>query len=166
MATIPSQSSLVTDEQAYTVECGFCHAHVDEQCINTRSVKDYNRELQYYSSGVHKARIKAYKALNNVEGIEQSIPAKLVECSKPVIKSKTDTNIIYVSFEGLAEPLPVKVKSVEILAVLYSTEKAIRVENLNQYTAWIPKSVIVSSSRNILHVQSTFQINWVKTVTE
>ena len=75
-------------------------------------------------------------------------------------------NIIYVSFEGLAEPLPVKVKSVEIYAVLHSTDKAIHVENLNQYTAWIPKSVLVSSSRNILHVQSTFQINWIKTVAE
>lgn len=166
MATIPSQSSLVTDEQAYTVECQFCSAKAGEQCINVRSVVDSTREPQYYSSGVHKARIKAYKALNNVEGIEQSAPAKLVEGSKPVIKPKTDMNIIYVPFEGLAEPLPVKVKSVEILAVLYSTEKAIRVENLNQYTAWIPKAVIVSSSRNILHVQSTFQINWIKTVTE
>ena len=166
MSTIPSQSSLVTDEQAYTVECSYCSAKAGEQCINVRSVVDSTREPQYYSSGVHKARIKAYKALNNVEGIEQSIPAKLAECSKPVIKSKTDMNIIYVSFEGLAEPLPVKVKSVEILAVLHSTDKAIHVENLNQYTAWIPKSVIVSSSRNILHVQSTFQINWIKTVTE
>ena len=166
MSTIPSQSSLVTDEQAYTVECGFCSAKVGEQCINVRSVVDSTREPQYYSSGVHKARIKAYKALNNVEGIEQFAPAKLVESSKPIIKPKTDMNIIYVAFEGLAEPLPVKVKSVEILAVLYSTEKAIRVENLNQYTAWIPKSVIASSSRNILHVQSTFQINWIKTVTE
>ena len=166
MATIPSQSSLVTDEQAYTVECQFCSAKVGEQCINVRSVVDSTREPQYYSSGVHKARIKAYKALNSVQGIEQPAPAKLVECSKPVNKPKTDMNIIYVSFEGLAEPLPVKVKSVEILAVLHSTEKAIYVENLNQYTAWIPKSVIVSSSRNILHVQSTFQINWIKTVTE
>ena len=166
MAAIPSQSSLVTDEQAYTVECQYCSAKAGEQCINVRSVADSTREPQYYNSGVHKARIKAYKALNNVEGIEQSIPAKLAERSKPVIKSKTDMNIIYVAFEGLVEPLPVKVKSVEILAVLYSTEKAIHVENLNQYTAWIPKSVIVSSSRNILHVQSTFQINWIKTVTE
>ena len=166
MSTIPSQSSLVTDEQAYTVDCTFCSAKAGEPCMNVRSVIDSNREIQYYSSGVHKARIKAYKALNNVDGIEQSAPAKLVECSKPVIKPKTDMNIIYVAFEGLDEPLPVKVKSVEILAVLHSTEKAIRVENLNQYTAWIPKSVIVSSSRNILHVQSTFQINWIKTVTE
>ena len=166
MAAIPSQSSLVTDEQAYTVECAFCSAKAGEQCINVRSVVDSTREPQYYSSGVHKARIKAYKALNNVQGIEQPAPAKLVECPKPVIKPKTDMNIIYVLFEGLAEPLPVKVKSVEILAVLHSTEKVIYVENLNQYTAWIPKSVIVSSSRNILHVQSTFQINWIKTVTE
>lgn len=166
MTAIPALSSLVTDEQAYTVEYPFCSAKVGEQCINVHSVVDSTREPQYYSSGVHKARITTYKALNNVQGIEQPAPAKLVECSKPVIKPKTDTNIVYVSFEGLAEPLPVKVKSVEILAVLYSTEKAICVENLNQYTAWIPKSVIVSSSRNILHVQSTFQINWIKTVTE
>ena len=166
MATIPSQSSLVTDEQAYTVECGFCSAKPHEQCINVRSVVDSTREPQYYSSGVHKARIKAYKALNNVEGIEQSIPAKLAECSKPVIKSKTPIDTIYVSIEGVAEPLPVKVKTVEIYAVVHSTEKAIQVENSNQYTAWIPKSVIVSSSRNILHAQSTFQINWIKTVTE
>ena len=166
MAAIPTQSTLVTDEQAYTVECGFCSAKAGEQCINVRSVVDSTREPQYYSSGVHKARIKAYKALNSVQGIEQSAPAKLVERSKLVNKPKTDMNIIYVSFEGLAEPLPVKVKSVEILAVLHSTEKAIHVENLNQYTAWIPKSVIVSSSRNILHVRSTFQINWIKTVTE
>ena len=166
MSTIPSQSSLVTDEQAYTVECAFCSAKAGEQCINVRSVVDSAREPQYYSSGVHKARIKAYKALNNVEGIEQSAPAKLVECPKPVIKPKTGMNIIYAHIDGLADPLPVKVKSVEILAVIYSTEKAIHVENLNQYTACIPKSVIVSSSRNILHVQSTFQINWIKTVTE
>lgn len=166
MSTIPQQSSLVTDDQAYTVECAFCSAKAGEQCINVRSVVDSTREPQYYSSGVHKARIKAYKALNNVQGIEQSTPAKLVECSKPVIKPKTDVNVIYVAFEGLAEPLPVKVKSVEIYAVLHSTDKAIQVENLNQYTAWIPKAVIVSSSRNILHVQSTFQINWIKTVTE
>ena len=166
MATIPSQSSLVTDEQAYTVECQFCSAKAGEQCINVRSVVDSTREPQYYSAGVHKARIKAYKALNSVQGIEQSAPAKLVECSKPVIKPKTDMNIIYVLFEGVAEPLPVKVKSIEIFAVTHSTEKAIRVENLNQYTAWIPKSVILSSSRNVLYIRSTFQINWIKTVTE
>ena len=166
MATIPSQSSLVTDEQAYTVECQYCSAKAGEQCINVRSVVDSTREPQYYSAGVHKARIKAYKALNSVQGIEQSAPAKLVECSKLVNKPKTDMNIIYVSFEGLVEPLPVKVKSIEIFAVTHSTEKAIRVENLNQYTAWIPKSVILSSSRNILHIQSTFQINWVKAFTE
>lgn len=166
MAAIPALSSLVTDDQAYTVDCAYCSAKAGEPCINLRSVVDSTREAQYYSSGVHKARITTYKALNNVQGIEQPAPAKLVECSKPVIKSKTDMNIIYVAFEGLAEPLPVKVKSVEILAVIHSTEKAIHVENLNQYTAWIPKSVIVSSSRNILHVQSTFQINWIKTVTE
>ena len=166
MAAIPALSSLVTDEQAYTVECSYCSAKVGEQCINLCSIVDPTREPQYYSSGVHKDRIKTYKTLNSVQGIEQPAPAKLVECSKPVIKPKTDMNIIYVSFEGLAEPLPVKVKSVEIYAVLHSTDKAIHVENLNQYTAWIPKSVIVSSSRNILHVQSTFQINWIKTVTE
>lgn len=166
MSTIPSQSSLVTDEQAYTVECGFCSAKVGEQCINVRSVVDSTREPQYYSSGVHKARIKAYKALNNVQGIEQPIPAKLVECSKPVIKPKTSVDTIYVTFEGIAEPLPMKVKSVEIYAVVRSTEKAIQVENLNQYTAWIPKAVIISSSQNVLYIRSTFQINWIKTVTE
>ena len=166
MSTIPAQSSLVTDEQAYTMECAYCTAKAGEQCINVRSIKDSTREPQYYSSGVHKARIKAYKALNNVQGIEQPAPVKLVECSKPVTKPKADVNVIYVSFEGVTEPLPVKVKSVEIYAVLHSTDKAFQVENLNQYTAWIPKSVIVSSSRNILHIQSTFQINWIKTVTE
>ena len=166
MSTIPSQSSLVTDDQAYTVDCAYCSAKAGELCINVRSVVDSAREPQYYSSGVHKARIKAYKALNNVQGIEQPAPAKLVECSKPVIKPKTVMNIIYALFEGLAEPLPVKVKPIEIYAVVHSTEKAIQVENSDQYTAWIPKSVIVSSSRNILHVQSTFQINWIKAVTE
>ena len=166
MSTIPSQSSLVTDEQAYTVECQFCSAKAGEQCINVRSVVDSTREPQYYSAGVHKARIKAYKALNSVQGIEQSIPAKLVECSKPAVKPKTGMNIIYVSFEGLAEPLPVKVKSVEILAVLHSTDKAIQVENSNQYTAWIPKSVIISSSRNVLYIKSNFELNWIKTITQ
>ena len=166
MAAIPSQSSLVTDEQAYTVECAFCSAKAGEQCINVRSVVDSTREPQYYSSGVHKARIKAYKALNNVEGIEQPAPAKLPEYAKPVIKPKSGEDVIYAHIDGLEEPLPVKVKSVEILAVLHSTEKAILIENLNQYTAWIPKSVISSSSRNVLHILSTFQINWIKTVTE
>lgn len=166
MSTIPAQSSLVTDGQAYTVECAYCHAQVEEQCINVRSIKDSSRELQYYSSGVHKARIKAYKALNNVEGIEQPIPAKLAECSKPVIKSKTPIDTIYVSIEGVAEPLPVKVKTVEIYAVVHSTEKAIQVENSNQYTTWIPKSVIISSSRNILYIKSNFELNWIKTITQ
>ena len=166
MSTIPSQSSLVTDEQAYTVECQFCSAKAGEQCINVRSVVDSTREPQYYSSGVHKARIKAYKALNSVQGIEQSAPAKLVECSKPVNKPKTDMNIIYVAFEGLAEPLPVKVKTVEIYAVVHSTEKAIQVENSNQYTTWIPKSVIISSSRNVLYIKSNFELNWIKTITQ
>ena len=166
MATIPSQSSLVTDEQAYTVECDFCTARAGEQCINVRSVTDSTREIQYYSSGVHKARIKAYKALNNVQGIEQSAPAKLVECSKPVIKSKTSIDTVYVSIEGVAEPLPVKVKTVEIYAVVHSTEKAIQVENSNQYTTWIPKSVIISSSRNVLYIKSNFELNWIKTITQ
>ena len=166
MATIPAQSSLVTDEQAYTVECGFCSAKTGEQCINVRSVVDSTREPQYYSSGVHKDRIKAYKALNDVQGIEQPIPVKLAECSKPVIKSKTPIDTIYVSIEGVAEPLPVKVKTVEIYAVVHSTEKAIQVENSNQYTTWIPKSVIISSARNILYVKSNFELNWVKTITE
>ena len=166
MATIPSQSSLVTDEQAYTLECSYCSAKAGEQCINVRSVVDSTREPQYYSSGVHKARIKAYKALNNVEGIEQSTPAKLVECSKPVIKSKTPIDTIYVSIEGVAEPLPVKVKTVEIYAVVHSTEKAIQVENSNQYTAWIPKSVIISSSQNVLYIKSNFEFNWIKIITQ
>ncbi len=166
MSTIPSQSSLVTDEQAYTVECSFCSAKAGEQCINVRSITDFTREPQYYSSGVHKGRIKAYKALNNVQGIEQSAPAKLVECSKPVIKSKTPIDTIYVSIEGVAEPLPMKVKSVEIYAVVRSTEKAIQVENSNQYTTWIPKSAVTSSSRNVLYIKSDFELNWIKTVTE
>lgn len=166
MATIPQQSSLVTDEQAYTIECDFCSAKAGEQCINVRSVVDSTREPQYYSSGVHKARIKAYKALNSVQGIEQPIPVKLTECTKPVIKTKTPIDTIYVSIEGVAEPLPVKVKTVEIYAVVHSTEKAIQVENSNQYTTWIPKSVIISSSRNVLYVKSNFELNWVKTITE
>lgn len=166
MSTIPAQSSFVTDDQAYTVDCEYCSAKPGEPCINLRSVVDSTREPQYYSSGVHKARITLYKALNNVQGIEQPAPAKLVESSKPVIKPKADVDVIYVSFEGLDEPLPVKVKSVEIFAVTHSTEKAIRVENLNQYTAWIPKSVILTSSRNVLYIRSSFQVNWIKTVTE
>ena len=166
MSTIPAQSNLVTDEQAYTIECDFCTAKAGEQCINVRSIKDSSRELQYYSSGVHKARIKAYKALNNVEGIEQPIPAKLAECSKPVIKTKTPVDTIYVAIEGINEPLPVKVKTVEIYAVTHSTEKAIQVENSNQYTTWIPKSVIISSSRNILYIKSNFELNWIKTITQ
>ena len=114
----------------------------------------------------YNADIKDYKALNNVDGVEQPLPAKLAECSKPVTKPEPSVDVVYVPIEGLDKPLPMKVKLVEIYAVVQSTEKAIQVENLNQYTAWIPKAVVVSSSRNILHVQSTFQINWVKTVTE
>ena len=159
MSTIPSQSSLVTDAQAYTVECAFCSAKAGEPCINVRSVIDPTREPQYYSSGVHKPRIKAYKALNNVQGVEQPAPTKLPEYTKPVIKPKAVEDVIYAHIDGLEEPLPVKAKTVEIYAVICSTEKAILVENLNQYTAWIPKSVILASSRNILHVQATFQIN-------
>ena len=166
MSTIPAQTSLVTDEQAYTVECAFCTAKAGEQCVNVRSITDSTREIQHYSSGVHKARIKAYKALNNVEGIEQPIPAKLAECSKPVIKSKTPIGTIYVSIEGVAEPLPVKVKPIEIYAVVQSTENAIKVENFNQYTTWIPKSVIISSERNVLYIKPNFELNWVKTITE
>ena len=166
MSTIPAQSSLVTDEQAYTIECQYCSAKVGEQCINVRSLADSTREPQHYSSGVHKARIKAYKALNNVQGIEHPIPAKLAECSKPVIKSKTPVGTIYVFIEGIDEPLPVKVKTVEIYAVAQSTEKAIQVENSNQYTTWIPKSVIISSAQNVLYIKSNFELNWVKTITE
>ena len=166
MSTIPSQSSLVTDDQAYTVDCAYCSAKAGELCIHVRSVVDSAREPQYYSSGAHKARIKAYKALNNVQGIEQPAPVKLVERVQHNIKPKKAEDIIYVPIEGVADPLPVKVKTVEIFAVTHSTEKAIRVENLNQYTAWIPKSVILSSSRNVLYIRSTFQINWIKTVTE
>ena len=166
MSTIPAQSSLVTDEQAYTVECSFCSAKAGEQCINVRSVKDSSREPQYYTAGVHKARIKAYKALNDVQGVEHAIPAKLAACHNPVIKPKTLVDIVYATIEGIDEPLPIKVKPVEILAVLHSTEKDIQVENLNQYTAWIPKAVVVSSSRNVLYIKTTFQINWIKIVTE
>ena len=166
MSTIPVQSSLVTDDQAYTVECSFCSAKAGEPCINVRSVIDSTREPQYYSSGVHKARIKTYKALNNIEGIEQPAPAKLVECSKPVIKPNADTDVIYASIDGLEEPLPIKVKTVKIYAVLRTTEKAIQVVNLNQYTAWIPKSVIITSERNNLFIRSNFNIHWTKTVTQ
>ena len=166
MSTIPVQSSLVTDDQAYTVECSFCSAKAGEPCINVRSVIDSTREPQYYSSGVHKARIKTYKALNNIEGIEQPAPAKLVECSKPVIKPNADTDVIYASIDGLEEPLPIKVKTVKIYAVLRTTEKAIQVVNLNQYTAWIPKSVIIASERNNLFIRSNFNIHWTKTVTQ
>ena len=70
MANVPQRSSFVTDAEAYTVECQFCSAKVGEQCINVRSVVDSTREPQHYSSGVHKARITTYKALNNVQGIE------------------------------------------------------------------------------------------------
>ena len=94
MATIPAQSSLVTDEQAYTVECSYCSAKVGEQCINVRSVVDSTREPQYYSSGVHKARITAYKALNNIQGIEQPAPVKLVERVQHNIKPKKAEDII------------------------------------------------------------------------
>ena len=166
MAAIPSQSSLVTDEQAYTVGCDFCTARAGEICINVRSINDSTREIQHYSSGVHKARIKAYKALNNIQGMEQPIPARLAECSKPVIKAKTSVDTIYVAIEGIDEPLPVKVKPIEIYAVVHSTEKAIQVENSDQYTTWIPKSVIISSSRNVLYIKTNFQLNWIKTVTE
>ena len=55
MSTIPSQSSLVTDDQAYTVECAFCSAKAGELCINVRSVLDTKRQPQYYSAGVYKA---------------------------------------------------------------------------------------------------------------
>lgn len=166
MANAPQRSSFVTDAEAYTVGCDFCTARAGEQCINVRSITDSTREIQYYSCGVHKARIKAYKALNNVQGMEQPIPAKLAESTKPVIKAKTPVDTIYVSIEGIDEPLPVKVKTVEIYAVTHSTEKAIQVENSNQYRTWIPKSVIISSSRNVLYIKTTFQLNWVKTVTE
>ena len=166
MSTIPSQSSLVTDDQAYTVDCAFCSAKAGELCINVRSVIDSTRQPQYYSAGVHKARIKAYKALNNVEGIEQPAPAKLVECVKPVTKLKTDEDIIYTHIDGLEEPLPVKAKTVEICAVLHTSEKAIQVANSDQYTAWIPKSVIITSERNKLYIQLNFDISWYKSFTQ
>ena len=166
MSTIPNQSSLVTDDQAYTVECAFCSAKAGEPCINARSVIDSTREPQYYSSGVHKARIKAFKALNNVEGIEGATAAKLVEYVKPETKSKVDEDIIYTHIDGLEEPLPVKVKTVEIRAVINTSEKTIQVVNSNQYTAWIPKSVIITSERNKLFIRSNFAIYWTKTVTE
>lgn len=166
MSTIPMQSSLVTDDQAYTVDCAFCSAKAGELCINVRSVIDTSRQPQYYSAGVHKARIKAYKALNNVEGIEPATAAKLAEYVKPVTKPKTDEDVIYVHIEGLEEPLPVKVKTVEIYAVLRTSEKAIQVENTNQYTAWIPKSVIITSERNKLFIRSNFDISWYKSFTQ
>ena len=166
MSTIPSQSSLVTDEQAYTVECAFCSAKAGELCINVRSVIDSNREPQYYSSGVHKARIEAYKALNHVEGIEEATAAKLVEYVKPVTKPKTDENVIYAHIDGLEEPLPVKAKTVEIQAVISTSEEAIQVVNSNQYTAWIPKSVIITSERNKLFIRYNFDISWYKSFTQ
>ena len=166
MSTIPSQSSLVTDDQAYTVDCAFCSAKAGEPCINVRSVIDSNREPQYYSAGVHKARIKAYKALNNVEGIEQATAAKLVEYVKPETKPKADEDIIYTHIDGLEEPLPVQAKTVEIRAVINTSEKAIQVVNSNQYTAWIPKSVIITSERNKLFIRSNFDISWYKTFTQ
>ena len=166
MSTIPKQSSLVTDDQAYTVECAFCSAKAGEPCINVRSVIDSNREPQFYSSGVHKARIKAYKALNNVEGIEPATAAKLVECVKPEPKPKTDEDIIYTHIDGLENPLPVKAKTVEIRAVINTSEKAIEVVNSNQYTAWIPKSVIITSERNKLFIRCNIDISWYKSFTQ
>ena len=166
MSTIPSQSSLVTDDQAYTVECAFCSAKAGEPCINVRSIIDSNREPQFYSSGVHKARIKAYKALHHVEGIEQATAAKLVEYVKPEPKPKVDEDIIYTHIDGLEEPLPVKAKTVEIRAVINTSEKAIQIVNLNQYTAWIPKSVIITSERNKLFIRSNFDISWYKSFTQ
>lgn len=166
MPSIPPQSSFVTDAQAYTVDCAFCSAKAGERCINVRSVLDTKREPQYYSCGVHKARIKAYKALNNVEGIEQPAPAKLPEYTKPVIKPKSGEDIIYARINGLEEPLPVKAKTVEICAVLRTTEKAIQVVNSEQYTAWIPKSVIITSERNKLYIQLNFDIRWYTSSTQ
>ena len=166
MSTIPSQSKLVTDDQAYTVDCAFCSAKAGELCINVRSVIDTKRQPQYYSAGVHKARIKAYKALNNVEGIEPTTAAKLVEYVKPETKPKTDEDIIYTHIDGLEEPLPVKAKVVEIRAVINTSEKAIQVVNSNQYTAWIPKSVIIASERNKLFIRSNFDISWYKSFTQ
>ena len=166
MSTIPSQSSLVTDAQAYTVECAFCSAKAGEPCINVRSVLDTKRQPQYYSSGVHKARIKTYKALNHVEGIEEATAAKLVKYVKPEPKPKVDEDIIYTHIDGLEEPLPVKAKVVEIRAVINTSEKAIQVVNSNQYTAWIPKSVIIASERNKLFIRSNFDISWYKSFTQ
>ena len=166
MSTIPSQSSLVTDDQAYTVDCAFCSAKAGEPCINVRSVIDSNREPQYYTAGVHKPRIKAYKALNNVEGIEEATAAKLVEYVKPEKKPKVDEDIIYTHIDGLEKPLPVKAKTVEIYAVLRTSEKAIQVANSDQYTAWIPKYVIITSERNKLFIQLNFNISWYKTFTQ
>ena len=166
MSTIPSQSKLVTDDQAYTVDCAFCSAKAGELCINVRSVIDTKRQPQYYSAGVHKARIKAYKALNNVEGIEPTTAAKLVEYVKPETKPKTDEDIIYTHIDGLEEPLPVKAKTVEIHAVINTSEKAIQVVNANQYIAWIPKSVIITSERNKLFIRSNFDISWYKSFTQ
>ena len=166
MSAIPSQSTLVTDEQAYTIECGFCSAKAGEQCINVRSAVDPTREPQYYIAGAHKARIKTYKALNNVEGIEKATAAKLVEYVKPEPKPKVDVDIIYARIDGLDLPLPVKAKTVEIQAVIRTSEKAIQVVNSNQYTAWIPKTVIITSERSKLFICSNFNISWSKTFTQ
>lgn len=166
MSTIPAQSSLVTDDQAYTVDCAFCSAKAGEPCINVRSVIDSKREPQFYSSGVHKARIKAYKALNNVEGIEEATAAKLVEYVKPEPKPKVDEGIVYAHIDGLGAPLPVQAKTIEIHAVIRTSEKAIQVVNSNQYTAWIPKSVIITSERNKLFIRYNFDISWYKSFTQ
>ena len=166
MSTIPSQSSLVTDEQAYTVDCAFCSAKAGELCINVRSVLDTKRQPQYYSAGVHKARIKAYKALHHVEGIEEATAAKLVEYVKPEPKPKVDEGIVYARIDGLDAPLPVKAKTVEIQAVISTSEEAIQVVNSNQYTAWIPKSVIITSERNKLFIRYNFDISWYKSFTQ
>ena len=166
MSTIPSQSSLVTDDQAYTVDCAFCSAKAGELCINVRSVLDTKRQPQYYSAGVHKARIKAYKALNHVEGIEEATTAKLVEYVKPEPKPKADEGIVYAHIDGLDTPLPVQAKTVEIRAVINTSEEAIQVVNSNQYTAWIPKSVIITSERNKLYIQLNFDISWYKSFTQ
>ena len=170
MSTIPKQSSFVTDDQAYTVDCAFCSAKAGELCINVRSLTDSTRQPQYYTCGVHKARIKAYKALHQVQDIEQPTPASINKAEAIVdptsVKNAKPTDVIYVPIDGLNEPLPVKVETIEIYAVVHSTKKAILVESLHQYTAWIPKTVIIASERNKLFIRSNFDIHWTKTVTQ
>lgn len=186
MSSIPAQSSIVTDSQAYTIECPYCTAAVGEHCINKESIKDSMRTIQYYSSGVHKARIKAYKKLHNVQGIEHSTPTTLNKNQTLVaesqtksdtttaeppqlpinLESQTDMVIRYLPVEGFEKLLPIQVKVVEIEAVLHSTANAIQVMNKQQYVTWIPKSVIKDTAGATLFIKSNFQLTWVLEVNQ